>query len=239
MFGNVHRPRLAPPGNKLFTLLPLTLLLLFIPFGLTQAASKPESPLYRFYELGGLSWEGLIDQGKIWQLFTHPLLHGGWLHLAGNLFAIFYFGSRLHHLFGEREVLKVTIGGILIGGLAHLLLQGEGLLVGASGIGMGLFVSPESRMAPIPLRARNLRDGVILSSILLLLINPALELPFLSALGTLISEAGFESLFKIGHACHLGGALAAWFCMRKYLRRPITLAQLQQQRSRLDDNEAA
>ncbi len=157
---------------------------------------------------------------------------------------LYYFGSRLHQIFGAREVWRVAIWSTVAGGILHLIFQGQNPLVGASSIGLGFFVavataSPESRMAPLPLRARNLRDGVILASVLLLILTPSLNLPLLSSMGRTLGELGFGDLFQIGHACHLGGALAGLLCMRRYLQRPITLAQLQRQRAIRENHEAA
>lgn len=237
----VQFPRLATPGRNIFTLLPLGLFLVFLPFGLTGTVDSSFAPIYHW---AGLSREGLFAEHRYWQLLTHVFFHGGWLHLLGNAFAIFYFGSRIHEILGAREVLRISLWSALLGGLFHLLFQGDGLLVGASGIGLGLFVavatiSPESRMAPLPLRARNLRDGIILSSLLLLLINPSLKLPLLSSVGLTLQELQYDAVFRIGHACHLGGALAGALCVRRYLRKPITLAQLQRQRARREGHEAA
>lgn len=38
-----------------------------------------------------------------WQLITHMFLHGGWMHLFGNMFALWMFGSVLENLWGPRR----------------------------------------------------------------------------------------------------------------------------------------
>ena len=59
-------------------------------------------------------------------------------------------------------------------------------LVGASGIAIGLLialttVSPDSKMFPLPVRARNLRNGIILGTVILLLMIPVSAFLFLEA----------------------------------------------------------
>ncbi|GHC53804.1 rhomboid family intramembrane serine protease [Roseibacillus persicicus] len=203
-----------------------------------------EGPLVPWFSLLGLSWGGLFDQGHWWQLLTHPLLHGNLSHCLTNAFFLYYFGGRIHDIFGEKEVWRTAAWSTLLGGVFHLLAQGDTPLVGASGAGMGLFValttiSPESRMFPLPIRAHNLRNGVVLSTALLLLMIPTLRIPVFSQLGELIISLGGASLFQIGHGCHLGGALAGGMAMRKYFRKPVTLAQLKRERAEREENSAA
>ncbi|MEM9079531.1 MAG: rhomboid family intramembrane serine protease [Verrucomicrobiota bacterium] len=236
------RPAFPKPGKNFHTLASLLALLLFLPFAVTSIQNGPFSPLYSVF---GLTRDGLLNHRNIWQLFTHPLFHGGWIHLLTNIAFIYYFGGRLQHIFGEKEVWRVAIISLLLGSTFHLTLHpSSGPLVGASGIGFGFFfalttVSPESRLFPFGLRAVNVRNGVALSALLLLLLNPSLGIPGLSSIGTLISKSGGAALFQMGHAYHLGGGIAGWLAVRKYLRKPITLAQLQQQRAASEDDEAA
>ena len=234
-----HLPR---PGWNFHTLCPLLLLLLYLPIYLTGGPNGTYSSLYLNL---GLHREGL-QQGHIWSLFTHALLHGSWTHWLTNSFFLYYFGGRIHAIFGEKEVWRTALVTTLIGGISHLVVQGHNPLVGASGAAFGLFialttVSPESKMFPLPIRARNLRNGFLLASVLFLLMIPPLEIPVFSRMGQLIIQWGGQHLFNIGHAYHLGGALAGMLAMRKYLRKPITLAQLRRERAEREEegNEAA
>ncbi len=230
-------PRL---GVNFHTLAPLTLLLIFLAL---QLLGRPHSSIHHIYELLGLSRAGLLN-GHIWQLITYLFLHGNFSHWLTNALFIYYFGGRIHDIFGEREVWRTASWSALAGGLLHLVFQGDSPLVGASAIAIGLLialttVSPESKMFPLPIRARNLRNGILLSSILLLFMIPSLSVPFFGRLGELLVSVGGAPLFQIGHACHLGGALAAGLTMRTYLRKPITLAQLKKERAEKEDIEAA
>ena len=40
-----------------------------------------------------------------WQLLTYGFLHGSWLHIFFNMFALFMFGSEIERLFGPRRYL--------------------------------------------------------------------------------------------------------------------------------------
>lgn len=236
-----RRVRFPRPGANFHTLAPVILLALSLPFLLTGGVAGPIAPVY---ERLGLSRAGFLGKNEFWQIASYSLLHGGWTHWLSNAFFIYYFGGRLHDILGEREVWRTGASSLLAGGALHLLFQGEYPLVGASGIGIGLFVavatiSPESRMFPLPLRARNLRNGVILASLISLLLLPSLGVPILSGAGEALVTWGFGSLFLIGHACHLGGALAGIIAMRKYLKKPVSLAQLRKERAAREEHDAA
>ncbi len=228
------------------TLVPLATLFIFL---LSQALGGPEGKHAEWYLALGLSQQGILKNYHLWQLVSHPFLHGNFSHWFTNAFFLYYFGGRIHHIYGEKEVWRTAGLATLTGGIFHLIFQGNGLLIGASGAGLGLFValatiSPDSRMFPLPMRAINLRDGILLSCLILLLMVPHLGVPVFSSLGLSITQRypteGW-ALFQIGHACHLGGGLAGMLAMRKYFRKPITLAQLQEDRARReeDENEAA
>lgn len=235
------RIRFPRPGWNFHTLVPATLLLLSLPFLVTGRELGPMALIYSWL---GLSQEGFAHHGYVWQLVTHPFLHGSFTHWAGNALFLYYYGGRIHDIFGEREVWRTAAYSVLAGGLLHLIIPEGSTLVGASGAAMGLFValtvvSPESKMLPLPLRARNLRNGVILATLVMLLMIPGLGVPVFGEFGELVVERGGGALFQVGHACHLGGAIAGYWAMGKYLRKPITLAQLQRERAAREDTDAA
>lgn len=71
-----------------------------------------ESPLYTF---------GFHPAGGRWLpgLFTHQFLHGGWMHLFGNLIFFFAFGVAIERRFG----LRTFLGLYLVGGVFAALCQ--------------------------------------------------------------------------------------------------------------------
>lgn len=58
---------------------------------------------------------------KIWQVITHMFMHGGVMHIAFNMFALYSFGSTLEHFWGGKKFLFFYIS---CGLGAVLLYQG-------------------------------------------------------------------------------------------------------------------
>jgi len=40
---------------------------------------------------------------KPWQLITHMFLHGGWLHIMFNMFALYSFGTAMEYIMGSKR----------------------------------------------------------------------------------------------------------------------------------------
>lgn len=188
-----------------------------------------------WFENLGLSREGFLS-GKVWQVFTHGFLHGGWIHAVLNALFVLVIGSRIEMIAGRSAMLRVSIAGVLGGGVCHLLL-GAGLLVGFSGACLALLLllttlSPESRMFPVLVSGRSLGLGILSAELVLSLINPDLGLPGLSRIGEMLVDQGMGAWFRMGHACHLGGGLVGWMFGRWVLRPRITLNRLRRERAR-------
>jgi membrane associated rhomboid family serine protease len=56
---------------------------------------------------------------KLWQLITHMFMHGGFMHIAFNMFALVSFGSALEHFWGGKKFIFFYISC----GLGAALLQ--------------------------------------------------------------------------------------------------------------------
>jgi membrane associated rhomboid family serine protease len=191
--------------------------------------------LSSWFENLGLSREGVLA-GKVWQVFSYGFLHGGWWHAGLNALFVLVIGSRIEVMAGRPGILKVSIVGVLGGGLCHLLL-GSGLLVGFSGGCLALLlllttISPQSRMFPLLVSGRSLGLGILFAELFLALINPALGLPGFARIGGMLVDQGMGSWFQMGHACHLGGGLAGWAYGRWLLRPRVTLERLRRERAR-------
>lgn len=184
----------------------------------------------------GLSWEGIL-QGKVWQLLSYAWLHAGWLHIIVNLCMLWFFGNKVLMILGRKKAFEVIIAGILLGGLLHLLMSmvailsgyGESCLVGISGACFALLlalvaISPHTRLRFIPVSGKNLGLGVVIAEAVMLLLHPGLGVPLLSAIGDQLVLLGAGALFKISHACHLGGAVAGWWVARRVLA-PVAVSQ--------------
>lgn len=208
---------------------------------LVMAAGGPDrQPAWSWFEALGLSRQGVFS-GKIWQVFSYGLLHGGWWHAGLNALFVLLVGSRIEHSAGRAAVVKAVIFGVIGGGIGHLVLApggaGAPLLVGLSGGCLGLLLllttlSPQSRMMPLPVSGKSLGLGVLSAELMLALVDPALGLPGFSKIGAILAGHGLGTWFQTGHACHFGGGLAGWLFGRWLLRPRITLERLRRDRAR-------
>ena len=46
---------------------------------------------------------------ETWQIISHMFMHGGFFHLAFNMFAVWMFGSQLENLWGSKRFLNYYI----------------------------------------------------------------------------------------------------------------------------------
>ena len=95
------------------------------------------------HRLGALEPEAVVAQGEYWRLFTALFLHGGFLHLAFNLFALYVLGPPLERSIGTIRTLACDLISGLVSSAGVVGLHTIGLihvpqLVGASGCIMGV-----------------------------------------------------------------------------------------------------
>ena len=146
----------------------------------------------------------------VWQLLTYGFLHGGFVHLLFNKFALYMFGGALEQVVGSRRftvyylvsVLAAALTQLAVMALAHEIYP----TVGASGGVFGLLLAygiyfPNNRvyflLVPFPIKAR-----------IFVFIYAAIEL-FLGVTGT---QEG------VAHFAHLGGLIGGAL-MLAYWRR--------------------
>ena len=235
------RVRLHCPGWDVLTLLCVVLLVVQVVVSLLGGfAAVPQ-----VFDWFGLRREGIL-QGRVWQLATHALLHGNWMHFLINGVIVFLIGGRVYDIVGVRGFAVIFGGGVLLGSVFHLAFHpaqpmgvaGELVnapLVGASGGAMALLIaltslSPDSRMWPVPVSGKNLGRGLLLAAMLFYLITPGLGVPGFAAVGKWMVGAGWGSLFQVAHVYHFGGGLFGMLYVRRLLHRPVTLAELQRRR---------
>lgn len=58
---------------------------------------------------------------RFWQPITHMFMHGGFMHIFFNMYALFAFGSALEQLWGAKKFLFFYISAGLGGALLHIL----------------------------------------------------------------------------------------------------------------------
>jgi len=94
--------------------------------------------------------------GSITTLLTAMFLHGGWLHLGGNLLYLWIFGNNVEDRLGRKWFLALYLSGGLMATMTHALVypESEIPLVGASGaiaalLGAYLVLYPKARVMTI------------------------------------------------------------------------------------------
>lgn len=111
-----------------------------IPVEITGRAGGAEGPC----ALGGWTWEALL---------TSMFLHGGWMHLVGNLWFLWIFGNNVEDSMGHlRFVVFYLVCGLAASGAHVALNAGSAVpMVGASGaisgiMGAYLLLYPKARV---------------------------------------------------------------------------------------------
>ena len=94
--------------------------------------------------------------GLILPLFASMFLHGGWLHLAGNMLFLFVFGRSIEDRYGHLRYLLIYFLGGFVGSLLHIVLNAGSRVpsIGASGAIAGVlgayFISyPRARITTL------------------------------------------------------------------------------------------
>jgi membrane associated rhomboid family serine protease len=70
----------------------------------------------------------------IWQFITYAFLHGGLLHIGGNMFFLYLFGDNVNDKLGNLNYLCFYLAAAILSGLGHILIAGGSApILGASG----------------------------------------------------------------------------------------------------------
>jgi len=88
------------------------------------------------------------SQPILWQFVTYAFLHGGVMHILGNMYFLYLFGNNVNGRLGNISYLCLFLGGAVFAGLGHVLLHPNPVL-GASGavaavVGAYLVLFPQS-----------------------------------------------------------------------------------------------
>jgi len=140
-----------------------------------------------------------------WQPVTHMFMHGGFMHILFNMYALWAFGTPLEQMWGSKKFLvfyfSAGLGAAGIYTLSNYFLQKYNIpAVGASGAIYGVLVAfgmgfPDSKLAliffPVPIKAKYFIPVLILSDLVF----------------------GFTGSDNIAHFAHLGGALFGFLMM--------------------------
>lgn len=85
-----------------------------------------------------LNKQALAD-GEYWRLWTVTLLHGGYLHLFFNMYALYLAGALVEQLYGSALFLAIYLLSAAAGSVSSFVFGGDITSIGASGAIFGLF----------------------------------------------------------------------------------------------------
>lgn len=71
-------------------------------------------------------------QPELWQFVSYAFLHGGFMHILGNMYFLYLFGNNVNDKFGNTGYLCFYLAGAVFSGIGHSLLSSSPVL-GASG----------------------------------------------------------------------------------------------------------
>jgi membrane associated rhomboid family serine protease len=140
-------PEPVPVGLPGFRLPWLTFALLAVLIGAfaveikfpVDVSANHDPGLQTLIAWGGLSHNAILSRGEWYRLFTAPLLHGGFAHIAGNGVALLLGGWMLERLVGRLWFFAFFAVSALGGSLVSLVVGPANLVsVGASGALMGM-----------------------------------------------------------------------------------------------------
>jgi membrane associated rhomboid family serine protease len=72
------------------------------------------------------------ERPSLWQFVSYAFLHGGLLHIGGNMFFLYLFGNNVNDKLGNIGYLCFYLAGAVFSGIGHVLVGG-GNILGASG----------------------------------------------------------------------------------------------------------
>jgi membrane associated rhomboid family serine protease len=140
-----------------------------------------------------------------WTFFTYMFVHAGLLHLLGNMFMLFVFGTPVESRMGSRAFilyyLLCGVGGAVFS-VALSNVMNVGPMVGASGAVLGVALAfamywPDAELIvfpfPVPIRARTLVALLIGLDVLFAFLTPG---------------------DGIAHVAHVGGVLSGYLYFR-------------------------
>jgi len=116
--------------GELIPIIVIIILNVLVYLGVNIAAFN-ETDIIPYLGLYG-SWSGLM--ARPWTIITYMFTQADFMHLLTNMLTLYFFGSFLNRVAGERNFLWIYFGGGIIGGLFVLALSSPYVAtIGASG----------------------------------------------------------------------------------------------------------
>lgn len=153
----------------------------------------------------GANFAPLTTDGQGWRLLTAAFLHGGLIHLALNMYALFALGPIVERLYGNVSFLWIYLFSALLGSAGSIFWKQDVVSVGASGAVFGVY----GALLAYLLAQRGSVPGSILQGLMV----------------STLTFVGYNLVFGfagtgIDNAAHLGGLIGG-FGMGYVVARPL------------------
>jgi membrane associated rhomboid family serine protease len=154
-------------------------------------------------------------------LVTSMFLHGGWMHLGGNMLYLWIFGDNLERVMGSAKYIVFYLLCGIAAGLAHILFAAGSPVptIGASGaisgvLGGYLLMFPRNRV-------RILTRGGVASVPALVVLGMWLVIQLVSQLGSITQSAEGGG---VAYMAHIGGFVAGMALVKLFATRQLATA---------------
>jgi membrane associated rhomboid family serine protease len=187
--------------------------------------SRPEAALQTFIQAWGVvprEYAAVRDlppqiAAPFWTtLLTSMFLHGGWMHLGGNMLYLWIFGDNVERAMGAVKFLIFYLACGLAASTAHIMfnLQSPVPAVGASGaisgvLGGYLVLFPQNRV-------RILTRGGIVHVPAIVVLGFWIVLQFINGIG---SVAATDETAGVAYMAHIGGFVAGLVLIKLFAGR--------------------
>ena len=171
-------------------------------------------PLFALWPMGTAAALG-PESGAgfyLWQIVTYSFLHGSFLHLFFNMFALYMFGGEIERLFGTRRFVVFWFASVITAAITQLVVSGMAgptpyPTVGASGGIFGVLLA----------------FGLFYPRRILMLVFPPIPMPawlFVTLYGAVELYLGVTgSAAGVAHFAHLGGMLGGYLTIWHWRRQ--------------------
>jgi membrane associated rhomboid family serine protease len=152
-------------------------------------------------------------------LVTSMFLHGGWMHLGGNMLYLWIFGDNLEHRMGHARFLVFYLLCGLAAGIAHIVFNPSSTVptVGASGaisgvLGGYLLLFPRNRV-------RVLTRGGVMAVPAVYVLGFWIFIQFINSVGSMATTSETGAGGGVAYLAHVGGFVAG-LALAKLFARP-------------------
>ena len=160
---------------------------------------------------GGITsylWLSVDRLPEFWRLITYMFVHGGFMHIFFNMWALYLFGKPVEERIGSFVFMKLYFLSGIIGALSWLFfnLESKSPVIGASGAVFGVMAAAALLLPDMKILL--LFPPVVLKVKTLVICLAVIEIVMLNQLHS-----------GIAHLAHLGGLLGGFIFIKKYLNR--------------------